>query len=55
MKHSLVLAVAALAALPLGALAQSIKVGIIAPMTGGSADWGVQFRNCIQLFQSQGS
>ena len=53
MKHSFVLAVAALAALPLGAQVQPVKVGIIAPMTGGSADWGVQFRNCIQLFQSQ--
>jgi branched-chain amino acid transport system substrate-binding protein len=53
MKHSLVLAVAALAAIPPAAQAQSVKVGIIAPMTGGSADWGVQFRNCIQLFQSQ--
>ena len=53
MKHSLVLAVAALAAIPLGTQAQAIKVGIIAPMTGGSADWGVQFQNCIQLFQSQ--
>jgi branched-chain amino acid transport system substrate-binding protein len=53
MKHSLVLAVAAMAAIPLSAQAQAIKVGIIAPMTGGSADWGVQFQNCIQLFQSQ--
>jgi branched-chain amino acid transport system substrate-binding protein len=53
MKHSLVLAVAAVTAIPLGAHAQAIKVGIIAPMTGGSADWGVQFRNCIQLFQAQ--
>ena len=53
MKHSLVLAVAAMAAIPLSTQAQAIKVGIIAPMTGGSADWGVQFQNCIQLFQSQ--
>lgn len=53
MKHSLVLASAALFAIPLSTQAQTIKVGIIAPMTGGSADWGVQFQNCIQLFQSQ--
>lgn len=53
MKHSLVLALAAATAIPLSAHAQAIKVGIIAPMTGGSADWGVQFRNCIQLYQSQ--
>ena len=53
MKYSLVLAVAAMAAIPLSTQAQAIKVGIIAPMTGGSADWGVQFQNCIQLFQSQ--
>lgn len=46
--------VAALAALgATAAQAQSVKVGIIAPMTGGSADWGIQFRNCIQLYQSQ--
>ena len=55
MKHSLVLALAAACAIPWSAHAQSVKVGIIAPMTGGSADWGVQFRNCIQLFQSQNS
>lgn len=30
-----------------------MRVGIIAPMTGGSADRGVQFRNCIQLYQSR--
>ncbi|MEY2619769.1 MAG: hypothetical protein RL522_2771 [Pseudomonadota bacterium] len=53
MKHSLVLALAAACAIPWSAHAQAVKVGIIAPMTGGSADWGVQFRNCIQLFQSQ--
>jgi branched-chain amino acid transport system substrate-binding protein len=53
MKHSLVLASAALFGIPLSTQAQTIKVGIIAPMTGGSADWGVQFQNCIQLFQSQ--
>ncbi len=56
MKHSLILAAAALAALaavPLAAQTQTVKVGIIAPMTGGSADWGVQFRNCIQIYQSQ--
>lgn len=53
MKHSLVLALAATCAIPWSAHAQAVKVGIIAPMTGGSADWGVQFRNCIQLFQSQ--
>lgn len=55
MKHSLVLALAAACAIPWSAHAQAVKVGIIAPMTGGSADWGVQFRNCIQLFQSQNS
>jgi|694.fasta_scaffold22436_5 branched-chain amino acid transport system substrate-binding protein len=53
MKHSLVLALAAACAIPWSAQAQAVKVGIIAPMTGGSADWGVQFRNCIQLYQSQ--
>lgn len=54
MKHTLALLTVALAAaLPVCAQAQSVKVGIIAPMTGGSADWGVQFRNCIQLFQAQ--
>jgi len=45
---------AVLAALGAGPIhAQTVKVGIVAPMTGGSADWGVQFRNCIQIFQSQ--
>jgi len=34
------------------AQAPAVRVGIIAPMTGGSADWGVQFRNCIQVFQA---
>jgi branched-chain amino acid transport system substrate-binding protein len=53
MKRSLLLAGAMLTLAPaVFAQTQSVRVGIIAPMTGGSADWGVQFRNCIQLFQS---
>jgi branched-chain amino acid transport system substrate-binding protein len=54
MKTSLLLASTMLAAAS-AALAQTppLRVGIIAPMTGGSADWGVQFRNCIQVFQAE--
>lgn len=53
MKQSMFLAAAVLAAATASvAQAQTVKVGIIAPMTGGSADWGVQFRNCIQVFQA---
>lgn len=54
MKQPLILAAALLAAAP-PAHAQdtTVRVGIIAPMTGGSADWGVQFRNCIQLYQAR--
>lgn len=53
MKKLLLLASVAMALGTSGlAQSQTVKVGIIAPMTGGSADWGVQFRNCIQLFQS---
>lgn len=50
-RFSSLAAVLALAAAS-AASAQTVRVGIIAPMTGGSADWGVQFRNCIQLWQS---
>lgn len=54
MKQSTIVAAALLALAP-AAFAQDgpVRVGIIAPMTGGSADWGVQFRNCIQLYQSR--
>jgi len=53
-KRSLWIAAAALAASATSAQPQqTVKVGIIAPMTGGSADWGVQFQNCIQLFQQE--
>ena len=54
MKQSTIVAAALLALAPT-AFAQDgpVRVGIIAPMTGGSADWGVQFRNCIQLYQSR--
>ncbi len=27
--------------------ARTVKVGIVAPYTGGFASWGVQFRNCV--------
>jgi branched-chain amino acid transport system substrate-binding protein len=54
MKQSTIVAAALLALAP-AAHAQDgpVRVGIVAPMTGGSADWGVQFRNCIQLYQTR--
>ncbi|MFM9888152.1 MAG: ABC transporter substrate-binding protein [Burkholderiales bacterium] len=33
--------------------ARTVKVGIVAPYTGGFASWGVQFRNCVQLFMEE--
>ena len=47
------LSLATITAVATPAQANTVRIGIIAPMTGGSADWGVQFRNCIQVFQSK--
>jgi len=45
------LAFAAMLALPAGAMADSVKVGLIAPFSGGFAIWGQQFQQSIEAFQ----
>ncbi|MEZ5668732.1 MAG: ABC transporter substrate-binding protein [Alphaproteobacteria bacterium] len=45
-------AVAAALAVPTAALADTIKVGLIAPFSGAFAIWGDQFQKAVEAFQS---
>jgi branched-chain amino acid transport system substrate-binding protein len=45
------LAFAAMLAAPAGAFADTVKVGLIAPFSGGFAIWGQQFQQAVQAFQ----
>ena len=54
-RHLIALACASALAMPLTALAQAdtVKIGVILPMTGQSASTGKQIAAAIQLFQAQ--
>lgn len=45
--------VAAAAAMSPGALADTIKVGVMGPFSGPFANWGVHYRNGIELYQKR--